>query len=284
MKFCFTFLVFVLFLTGCKKSGNSNLPGETLVRVNDRVITREEIEQLIPKGLSPTDSLLRAESLVKKRVIDLLMDDVAYRNIDDEKAEIDRLVNEYRRSLVRHRYQERIVRDRVSAYIRETDQLTYYESNKEQFVLNENLIKGLFLKIPLSAPGLDNVKTWYKSTSEESLEKIEKYSLQNALIYDYFYDRWVTFDEVMQKVPHRIANPSQFLRNNNHLEVSDSVNMYLLNISECLLTGNVAPFDFVKTQIHNMLINKRKIDYLREFGENLYVDAVRKGSIKFVTD
>ena len=284
MKNLYILFVFVFLFSACREGGNPQPQGEMLVKVKDRVLTREEIEQLIPKGLSTTDSLLRAESLVKKRIIDLLIDDVAYKNIGDDKVEIDRLVNEYRRSLIRHRYQERIVKDKVSADIRESEQLAYYESNKEQFILSENLIKGLFLKIPVSAPGLDNIKTWYRSTSEESLEKIEKYSLQNALIYDFFYDHWVTFDEVMEKVPHRITNPAQFLRANNYWEVSDSVYMYFLNISDCLLVGNVAPFDFVKTQIHSMLVNKRKIDYLREFGENLYFDAVKNGSVKFVTE
>jgi hypothetical protein len=162
--------------------------------------------------------------------------------------------------------------------------MAYYEANKEQFVLNENLIKGIFLKVPQSAPGLNNIRNWYRSMSEESLEKIEKYSLQNALIYDYFYDRWVIFNEVMEKIPHRISNQTQFLKVNNHLEVSDSAYVYLLNISERLLVGNEAPFDYVKAQIHSMLVNKQKIDYLRNFGDKLYLEAVKNGVVKFVSE
>ena len=283
-KFIPLILLFVILLPACKRSGNAVGQREIIVKVNDRVLTREEIEAQIPRGLSPDDSLIRAESLVKKRIIDILMDDVAFQNIGDEKAEIDRLVNEYRRSLIRHRYQERMVNDKVSANIREYDQLAYYEENKEQFVLNENLIKGLFLKAPINAPGLDNVRTWYVSRSEESLEKIEKYSLQNAIIYDYFYDRWVVFDEVMEKIPHRISNQTQFLKVNNHMEVSDSSFVYFLNISDRLLIGNAAPFDYVQTQIQSMLISRRKIDFLHDFGEKLYLDAVKNGTVKFVSD
>jgi hypothetical protein len=172
----------------------------------------------------------------------------------------------------------------VSAEISETELLAYYEKNKEQFILNENLIKGLFIKVSASAPGLENVRKWYLSDSEESVERIEKYSIQNAIIYDYFYDNWVMFDEVMEKIPHKISNPQQFLRVNNHLEVSDSTHVYFLNISEKLLVGNVAPFDYSKTQIQSMMANRRKIDYLREFGEGLYNDAVRKGAVKFIME
>ena len=277
-------LLFLLFPVACKRSGISPAQRNILVKVNDRILTRDEIEAQISKGLSPDDSLIRAESLVKKRIIDMLMDDVAYHNIGDEKTEIDRLVNEYRRSLIRHRYQERMINEKVSANIREYEQIAYYEENKEQFILNENLIKGLFLKAPLTAPGLDNVRSWYVSRTEESLEKIEKYSLQNAIIYDYFYDRWVVFDEVMERIPYRISNPAQYLKTNNHLEVSDSSYIYFLNISDRLLVGNIAPFDYVQTQIQSMLINSRKIDLLRNFGEKLYLDAVKNGSVKFVSE
>jgi len=284
MKYHLLLLVFIFLLSACQRAGNTPSPRDTLAKVNDRILTRDEIEMQIPKGLSPDDSLIRAESLVKKRIIELLMDEVAYKNLGDEKAEIDKLVNEYRRSLIRQRYLERVVSDKVSATIWESDQIAYYEENKEQFILNINLIKGLFLKIPLSAPGLDNIKNWYVLETDEALNKIEKYCLQNALIYDEFYDHWVDFHEVIEKVPYRISNPAQFLKTNNHLSISDSVYIYLLNISDRMTVGNIAPFDYVKTQVHSMLINKQKIDFLRDFGENLYLDAVKNGTVRFVSE
>jgi hypothetical protein len=256
--------------------------GSVLVKVKDRILTREEIERQIPKGVSSSDSLMRAENLIKKWIIDILMYDVANQNIGDDKAEIDNIVAENRRSLVRHRYQERIVKDKISADISEYDQIKYYDDNKEQFVLDENLIKGLFVKVSASAPELNNMRKWYMSGTEESLEKIEKYSIQNAIIYDYFYDRWKMFDEVMEKIPYQASSSVQFLKYNDHLEVSDSTHIYFLKISDKLLVGNVAPYDYVMTQIQAMLANKRKIDYLREFGEDLYRDAVKKGTVRFL--
>jgi hypothetical protein len=273
--FCF-FLFFA-----CRQTGLDQSYGTVLVKVKDRILTREEIERQIPKGISSSDSLMRAESLLKKWIIDVLMYDIANRNIGDDKAEIDNLVGEYRRSLVRHRYQERIVKDKISADISEYDKVKYYEENKDQFILDKNLIKGLFVKVSVSAPELGNMRKWYVSGTEESLEKIEKYSIQNAIIYDYFYDRWEMFDEVMEKIPYKVSNPTQFLKNNDHLEVSDSTHVYFLKISDQLLVGNVAPLDFARTQIQSMLANKRKIDYLRMFGEDLYKDAVKDGTVKF---
>lgn len=283
IKHFFLFSLCVLLFSACGKNGNGLTQGEVLVSVKDRVLTREEVGYLIPKGVSSADSLIRAENIVKKWAIDVLMDEVAYQNIGDDKADIEQLVSEYRRSLIRHRFQEQLVKDRVSAEISERDQMAYYEEHKDQFVLNENLIKGVFLKVPVNAPGLDNVRKWYVSDSEDALEKIEKYSIQNAMIYDYFQDHWVMFDDVMAKMPYQVANATYFLRTNKHFEMSDSTCTYFLNISDCLLVGSVAPFDYVRNRIWDMMVNKRKIDYLKEFGETLYVDAVKNGTLKMYT-
>ncbi|MDR1524418.1 MAG: peptidyl-prolyl cis-trans isomerase [Tannerella sp.] len=286
MKQTFSFILCAFLFSTCGKPGVEQSSEEVLVRVKDRVFTRGDLKSQMPNsnGMSSADSTIRAENIIKKWIIDALMDEAAYQNIGDDKAEIDKLVGEYRRSLMRHLYQEYIIRDKVSAEINEHEQMEYYEENKQQFVLGENLIRGLFIKVPVDAPGLDNVRTWYRSESEESLEKIEKYGIQNAILYDYFYDRWVNFNDIVLKMPHQISNPTQFLRANDHLELSDSTHVYFLNITDKLLIGSMAPFDYVRIQIQEMLVNKRKIDYLHAFGENLYRDAVKKGTVKFITE
>jgi len=284
MKPYYVWILCVPLLLACERQNNERLSDEVLVKVKDRVLTREEIERQIPKNISSSDSLIRAESFMKKWAIDVLMDDAADKNIGNDKHEIEERVNEYRRTLVRHRFQEQLVKDKVSADISEEEQMAYYEANKTQFVLNENLIKGLFIKVPADAPGLDNVRQWYRSETVEALEKIEKFSIQNAIIYDYFYDKWVNFDEVMAKIPQQLSNPTYFLRVNNFLETSDSTHVYFLNISDKLLVGNYAPFDYVVVQIQSMMANTRKINYLRNFGEGLYRDAVKKGTVKYMKE
>lgn len=283
MRTSFIFIAFVALLCACKGSQPAN-ETDVLVKVKDRVLKRSEVTDRIPKGATSADSLLLAESLIKKWVKDALVYDLARRNLDDEKEEIEKLVEEYRHSLVRYRYQERLVKEKLAGDIRESDMLNYYEENQKKFVLDKSLIKGLFLKIPIDAPGLSDVKGWYKSTSESALEKIEKYSVQNASIYDYFYDKWVDFDEVMDNIPLHVSNSNAFLKANKFVEVQDSSYYYLLNIKEYLLAGSVAPYDFAGPQIKDMLVNQRKVEFLKDFENELYNDAIRGGDVKFYTE
>ncbi len=276
----FILLTLSVSLFACKKAIQTDEP-DALVKVNDRILTRNEVESLIPKGTTSADSLLLAESYIKKWVKDELVLKIAQRNLGSDKETIDKLVDAYRRSLLRYRYQEKLIQEKLSDEIQESDVLTYYDTNKEKFVLDKNLIKGLFLKVPTDAPNLSEVKTWYKSGNVASLEKIEKYSIQNAAIYEYFFDKWVDFDEIRNNIPNQISNPESFLRTNKTLEVTDSSYCYLLNIRQVLLKGQVEPFEYAEPRIREILINQRKLDFIKEFEEELYNDALDGGDVIF---
>ena len=277
------FFIPVCILSACRP--NLTLKDDdVLVKVHGNYLHRSDVEKIIPSNLSSSDSFLIAENYVEKWIKDVLTFEVAKRNLEREEENINRLVEEYRRSLLRHRYQEYMIQSRLTAEIREYEKVAYYEDNTQKFVLEKNLIKGLFLKIPVASPGLADVKKWYKSIDPETLENIEKYSIQNATIYDYFYDQWIDFDEMLDKIPIQVSNKSQYLRANQTVEVSDSSYCYLLHISEYLLSGNIAPYEYADAQIQELMINKRKMDFLKNFEEELYQDAIRKGEVMFVTN
>lgn len=254
---------------------------DILVEVEGLTLTRSEVEKVIPQGSTPADSLLMAENYIKKWITDILIYEVAEHNLGKDEKEVNRLVEEYRRALLRHRYLEGMVHSKLSAEIRENDRRSYYQEHIQKFILDRHLIKGLFIKVPVDAPGLENVRKWYRSDKLEAVENIEKYSIQNASIYDYFYDRWVDFDEALAKIPMHVSNKAQFLKTNRYVEFTDSSYRYFLNISEHLLAGNVAPYEYAEPQIEEMMINKRKVEFLRNFEEELYRDAVRKGDVIF---
>ena len=273
----------MLLLFSCGR-GVQDVGADVLVSVEGHSLLRSEVETVIPRTLSSADSLLMAESYVKKWVKDVLVYDVAEENLGEEMADVERLVEAYRHSLIRYRYQEQLVRERLSAEIRESDVLNYYETNQKKFELKTNLVKGLFLKVPIDAPGLTDLKRWYKSDDASAVEKIDKYSLQNAAIYDYFYDKWMDFEDVMENIPMQLSNPSAYLKANKTLEVSDSSYCYLLNIRDYVPAGQVAPYDYVQPQIMDMLLAQRKQKFLRDFEEELYNDAIRDGKVRFPSD
>ena len=284
MRYALTFFIIAIYtLSACRPLKTSN-EEDVLVKVHRNILNRSDVEKNIPKNISSSDSLLIAEHFVQKWIKDVLTFEVAQRNIGKEVEDINRLVDDYRRSLFRHRYQEFMIQNRLTAELSENEKITYYNENTAKFLLDKTLIKGLFLKIPAESPGLADVKKWYRSQDPTELENIEKYSIQYASVYDYFYDHWVDFDEILDKMPFYVSNKSQFLLSNQTVELNDSAFCYLLNISEFILSGNTAPYEYADTQIQELMINNRKMDFLRTFEEELYQDAIRKGEVTFYTN
>lgn len=255
--------------------------GDVIVSVGQRTLTASEVKKLIPKSLSSQDSLMMAESYVKKWVKNALIYDLANKNLVGEKAEIEKLVEAYRQSLMSNKYEEKLLEERLPAEISDNEISDYYEANKESFLLEEDIVKGLFLKVPSDAPGLSDLKKWCKSGNEELIEKIEKYSLQNAVIYDYFYDRWMRAEEIAENVPVSKSEFNRMLKANKLVEVTDSAYCYLLEVKDAEFKGNRAPFDYASAQIKEILLSQRKIEFLRNFEEEIYNEAIRKGNVKF---
>lgn len=156
-----------------------------------------------------------------------------------ENVKIDELVASYRRALIMHTYQEELVKQKVGAEITDAEIEQYYTQNTGMFRADQPYLKGLFIKVPLNVPHLKQVRTWYKSNTQESIDKLEKFSIGNAVSYDYFYDRWQPLSEVAAKLPLKEldTNPNYPDRNRN-IEVRDTAFCYLLHVEDFLPKGN----------------------------------------------
>ncbi len=176
-----------------------------MVELNGNFLYREDLQSVLPVGLSKDDSLLFAEHYVRNWVEDILLYDKAQSNIPNN-GEIDKLVENYRKALIMHTYQQALIHQQLSEEISEQDLTEYYEKNQALFKVERPLMKGLFIKVPLRAPQLADVRRWYKAETREAVEHLEKYSLQNAVKYDYFYDKWVPVSEVLDMLPLQVSD------------------------------------------------------------------------------
>ena len=112
-------LLSVLLFSSCKwkKSVTDYVYGKTpIVEIGQDVLYAEDIKQVLPLGLSDADSTLFAEQFIRNWAQDVLFYQNAIRNIPDTK-DIDRLVENYRRSLIEHEYQRRLIEQKFSSEI-----------------------------------------------------------------------------------------------------------------------------------------------------------------------
>ena len=278
MKHPFLIIVSFIFFCACNKKTISD-SDSVIARIGDHVLTEQDFRLSIPDNLNKEDSLILSESIIKTWIKDMLMYDLAKRNIQNKEA-INQLVENYRKSLITYQYQEQLINEKMSKEISGIELERYYKENTDKFKLENILIQGLFLKIPVNAPQINKIKEWYKSLSVSDIENIEKYSIQNAVKYDYFYDRWVQLENVMLLFPYAWENPDALIRQKQHIEVQDSNFYYLLNIKEVLYPGETEPYEYTKSNVKEMIINQKRMDFMRNFEEELYQEAIAKGKVE----
>lgn len=275
-------LIFVLvFLSSCKKAAvvvdKDKIP---VVTVNDETLYKGELDDAVPRNLSAEDSIASAKAYIEMWVGSRLMYDKAKRNVVNME-EIEQLVNDYKKSLIISSYQEELIRERFAKSVTDKELETYYEQNKDKVKLKENIIKGLFLKIPIDSKELANFQKWYKQSTDAAVENIEKKRLQNAVGYEYFYNTWTSLNSMTENMPLAIEDEEQFLKTNKNVEVRDSSFVYLLNIKDFRLVGGEAPFEYLKKQLMEIYLEQRRSDYLKQVRDDLYKKAVSDNEIKF---
>jgi PBP1b-binding outer membrane lipoprotein LpoB len=281
MRLILSLVVVSLFAVSCVKQPEEEVV--PVVKVNDKVLTREDLNANIPTGLSPEDSIIAAEHYIRTWVNDNLMFTIASNNIVDKKN-LEQLVEDYRKSLIIYQYEEQLIAEKLSKAIDNRSMLEYYEANKDEFKIDKPLIKGLFLKIPVGAPQIDKVKSWSKSITPDNIDNIEKYCVRNAVGYDYFVDDWIDFNELTETWPVEYNDGSSVVGNNKFIEEKDDNYYYFLYITACLKPKDNAPFEYAKATIKEILINQQKINFLKEVKEDLYNKAINKGQIIFYNE
>ena len=269
-------LVIAAAMTGCGQEHNHK--GKTpLVEVSGEFLYKEDLQAALPLNISKDDSVLFAEHYIRNWIEDALLFDKAEGNIPDNDK-ISKLVENYRRALIMHTYQEELVNQKLANDISEEEINAYYEKNKELFRLDNPLVKGL--KVPLSSPDLGNVRVWYRKNNQDIIEKLEKYSLRNAVSYDYFYDRWTSVPDVAAKIPLKVLDTdANYLDKNRNVEVKDTAFCYFLHIEDFLGKDKQKPLDFARDEIKEILINLKRVEFINKVKEDLYQRASDRNKI-----
>ncbi len=277
-RFFLFYILLIPFLGSCSHK-TPDVKRVPILEVEGKFLYQDQIQEIIPPNVNQKDSLQIATRFIRSWVTDVLMYENAKRNSSNQ-SEIEELVEGYRKSLTIHQYQQHLIEQRLKDPTDEEIRV-FYDQYSSQLILKENVIKGILLVVPSKAPNIGNVRAWVQSCNTKALESIEKYSIQNAISYDYFGDKWMNLTEVLSKIPVQVSDLSSFVRNNRFVETTDSTQHYFLRILSYNAVGQVEPFEMAKDRIKNILQNKRKEDFIAGFETELYDDAVKKEIVTF---
>jgi len=249
---------------------------DPVARVHDKYLFPSDLAGLQVSGLTDKDSAMIVKNYIDRWIRTQLMVTQAEANLTEKEKDLQKQIENYRSSLLIYKYKQNLLKTKLDTVVTESEIQEYYESNPSNFLLSDHIIKGLYLKLPRTAPNLWRVRSWYRSTDEDNIEKLEEYCYEHADVYEWYNEQWVYFEDLIQRIPVKITNRESFLRYNNRVDVRDTTHQYFLSIRDFKLAGTTAPLSMVSNDIKSIILNKRKINFVQGLENEIYRDAQKR--------
>lgn len=263
-------------LNSCHLFEERRLSG-SVAEYNGKTITFGELRS-ITAGLSPDDSARVAEQYIRQWAINLIEYDIAK---DQSNKAIEQLVEDYRRSLYLHEYEEQLIAQRMPRIVEDTLIQAFYDLHHEHLVLPETILQGLLLVVPIGAPNMDILRKKIQLPSdEENIEWLEKFAYQYAVGYELFLEEWKTTNDILVYMPFKQDNLEKQLKTKRQIELQDSVNLYLLQVTDMHHQGSQMPLSYAKKEIEDILLRQRQVQFLQHEREQLYEEAIKQGKLR----
>ena len=268
------FLVLGLFSCNFFKQDTDKL----LVTVYGDKLYFSDIQDLISPDLSSEDSLKLIQALCEKWAKEQLLVQKAKINLPLVLQDVQAQVESYEKSLLIYSYQKELLNQKLDTIVNDDEIESYYEKNKENFILNDAVVRVNYIKLKKEVPYLWKVQRLFKKEDEESKLSLEDYCYQFADDY-YLDDIWLSVDDIFKVLPDSYT--SRNLYKGKSIEFADDDYYYFLHVKKYISKGSVSPLEMVSNQIHSIIINKRKIDFLKHVEMDLYQNALAKNYVQY---
>jgi hypothetical protein len=273
-------IVSLLLLAGCK-NGSTQTKRVPVAEVGKVVLYSDEIPKLIKRGVNDSDSSALFQNYINKWAKRQLLLQKAEDNLSPAlKNEIENQLEETRANLVIYQYQRQMIEEKLDTVLTETELENYYAANEKSFILSSNIVKVLFIKLPLETPDLNKIRTLARSNVPYDLQQLETICYQFAEKFDDFNEEWVTMDRLSVELQQNIENEENFLKRNTFYETSDSTSAYLVSIRDYRLRYSLAPLEYVRDDIKRIIWNTRRFEFIQSLENGIYNEALKQNNFK----
>lgn len=275
-SFFYVSLVFLIIIsTSCsyfqpKKTEN------VIARVGKSYLYEKDLEKLLIDGTSREDSINLTKNFIEAWATGRLLIERAQVNLNQDKLdELEILVNQYRTDIYANAYKEILISTSIDTMVKDEELKAFYDQNNDNFMLNEELLKLRYINVDKKF-NLTDLKERFNNFNNDDKEflqditfQFKSYSLNDSI--------WVKASEVIKKIP--IIEPDNFeeyLKKAQIFELTDSLGVYLVFVKEVLNRNSVAPLEYVKPTIKQIITNKRKLEFKRRLEKEILDEAYQK--------
>ena len=268
--------------TSCKAISEFFEKGEAVARVGDSKLMMEDLQKVIPNGISEEDSIILARQYINSWALDLVFMDVAESQLSSAELDVSKEVEAYRRALLKYRYEQLYINQRLDTLVSDDQIQEFYERNQDRFILPRPVLKARFMSISSQSPMLNVIKQ--KMSSNEISDVMMADSLAYSAAYKFvtWDDAWIDAITLAREFGVESASVMSSLKK-GWIERTDSTGMMsVAYISEMVSAGKLAPHEYSIPLIKDMIISARKQVLISTLEQDLLNDARESGKFEIL--
>lgn len=264
---------------GCGNKPNMAKDGKILASVNGIHLYEEDVLDIVPLGMAQEDSILFLTRYIQNWAEgQLLLQEAESDGVVDLES-INERVEEYRHTLIYHEHVQALVAEKMDTLITDAQIRAFYDNNKANFELKDNILRAQYVIAPATAKKLDRVKKQFFGNGEN-------YDLLRDFCRDAAYrcqmddTTWISYDDLTKVIPiDRTLSPEIFLRRKT-MEINDTALVYWVKINDYKIKESISPFEFVREEIKLILLNRRKKEFLAAYRKQIFDKALADKKIE----
>ena len=254
-----------------------------IARVNDSYLYNEDIIDLISENTTKEDSTLIVNNFINRWATKQLLIDQSMINLSQEKQDFfNEMVSQYKTDLYTEAYKSSIISKQLDTVILKKEYEDYYNLNKRNFKLNDELLKVRYIQVDknfLDLKVLEKKIKRYDSIDKKDLTnlsiKFKSFNLNDSI--------WIKSNVLIGRLPVLKEENLKVLKKPNYTQLQDSLGVYLIKIEATLKTNDVAPLSYVRPTIEQIILNKRKQDLLKKIQKDITIDAIKNENFEIFT-
>ena len=283
------FKYFVLYVVLCFSCSNAP-EDDNAATENEEVVENEVLAQVYQKRLylsdvagflpaigSSEDSIGAIKTQVQKWVKEQLFLRESELNTPSD-IDIDKLVADYRASLVKHNYEKKLIETKLDTVVTEYELRSHYEQNKEQYKLENNILRCLFMKVRKPVRDKPKIESWFQNPTIANISNLQRYCVNNAEYCLLNNDKWYNLEEVLNYFPTEFDKTSfktGLVRN-----FADFDYHYFIHILEYVSKRSNAPIEFFEDRAVKLIIRQRKNRLIEEIKTALFEKEKKSRNVK----
>ena len=268
----------IVLLSSCRAISSLLHDDEVVAQVGDVKLYRAELDALIPKGISAEDSTGLARQYINTWASDLVYVKIAEQQLSKSEKDVSRELEEYRTSLLKYRYEQLYVNERLDTAVTDDMVDEYYTAHSDKFVLKRPLLRARYLNIATDSPALKQLRKMMKSSDPLALVEADSIAYSSALKFTTWNNEWidaaVLAGEFGTDYNSMIASIS-----GGWIETKDTLGYTkLAYVPEIIRKGELAPVEYSTPVIKDMIISARKQALISSLEQDLLNDARENGN------